>query len=123
MRKAVHTCCSLLASLLALAVTAAAGQGCGPGADGDMVQEGVGTLSEQNRGGDARAPGPAVPCAVTAEGCPCPHDGETIACPGPKIHSGSYTSCAPGHRKCSEGAWGPCIGRVAYPNADASPEE
>jgi len=112
-----------LETLLALALAATAGPGCGQAAEGDTMPEAVVTLSERNSAGDAGSPEPLVACAAAAEGCPCASDGETIACPGPKIHSGNYTSCAPGHRECVANAWGPCIGNTVYQNADALTED
>jgi hypothetical protein len=58
-------------------------------------------------------------CAVTAEGCPCDREGDTVACPGVRIQIGNYASCAPGMRTCLGGKWGPCHGRTVVEAEDA----
>ena len=42
-----------------------------------------------------------------------------MACKGPKIQSGNYTSCQPGVRFCNGGVWGACIGKTLYDNVDS----
>jgi hypothetical protein len=64
----------------------------------------------------APATGPSTgACTVPDTGCACDMPGEVIDCAGPKLHIGSYTSCAPGRRVCgSDGVWGPCIGKTMH---------
>jgi hypothetical protein len=57
-------------------------------------------------------------CATPAEGCPCGAQGAQINCPGPKVHTGDYTSCADGVRTCSGGQWGACITASVVTDAD-----
>jgi hypothetical protein len=42
-----------------------------------------------------------------------------VACKGPTIQSGNYTSCQPGVRFCTGGVWGACIGKTLYENVDS----
>ena len=61
----------------------------------------------------------AIPaCATPSEGCPCTDDGAQIACPGPKVRTGNYTTCADGVRACTSGQWGACITATVVQSAD-----
>jgi hypothetical protein len=106
--------CETLLTLLPVAVIAVWATGCGGGPESQYLQDGIGTVSEETSTSDAQAPQPAVACAVAAEGCPCDLEGATVECPGPKIHTGNYTTCTPGKRACSHGMWGPCVGKTIY---------
>jgi hypothetical protein len=101
-------------TLLPVAVSGLSGTGCSGGPESQVLQDGIGAVSERNSTSDAIAPEGAVACAVVAEGCPCDGEGATLECPGPKIHTGNYTTCAPGKRACVKGSWGPCIGKTLY---------
>ncbi len=55
-----------------------------------------------------QAPPAAAECATPDQGCPCDQPGEVVACHGPVLRDGNYTTCD-GLRACVKGAWGPCI--------------
>jgi hypothetical protein len=114
-----------LGTWFAVAVSAGGAIGCGgvPESTSDTLQGEVVTVPTQNGAPDAVAPEPSLTCTAAAQGCPCPHDGETVQCYGPTIHSGNYTSCAPGRRACAGGVWGPCVGKKLYQSADTLTED
>jgi hypothetical protein len=122
-RSAARVFCSVVETLLAAAVMAVGCPGCGGGPDSRALQDGVGTSAAKSTTSDGMPPASPVACAVASEGCPCPRDGETVRCAGPKIHTGNYTSCEPGSRECTQGTWGPCIGKMVYQNADTLTED
>lgn len=115
----------ILFGLFGAAVVAAMGTGCGGGPDSLALEDGTGTVTQEHSVGDAAPPQQmqTVACAVAAEGCPCDHDGDAVTCVGPKIQTGNYTSCEPGKRTCAAGAWGPCVGKTVYENADTLTED
>ncbi len=78
----------------------------------DMV-DGTGTSAEQ------ASAALGVACGSPSENCPCDDDGLTVACKGPQIHVGDYTSCLPGVRVCMSGSWGACAVNTLYQNVDA----
>src|SRR5205085_8187697 len=94
------------ASILAVAAVGCGG-GSGDGTAGDGVEnESIGPATTA-----ADASSSAGSCASPAEGCPCAKEGATVDCQGPHVRTGNYTSCAPGERLCSNGAWGACVGK------------
>jgi hypothetical protein len=62
--------------------------------------------------------GPDPACSSPGAGCPCTAEGSSIACLGPRIQTGNYTTCTPGARFCSGGIWGACVGKTLYQNVD-----
>jgi hypothetical protein len=97
---------------LAAAVGSTAACSNGSPESSDMV-DGTGTSSEQT------STVLGVACAAPSENCPCHDDGLTVACKGPQIHVGDYTSCLPGVRVCMSGTWGACVGKTLYQDVDA----
>ncbi|HZU83504.1 MAG TPA: hypothetical protein VE987_11330 [Polyangiaceae bacterium] len=100
--------------------------GCGGPPTSQTVQDGVGAVAEATSPTAAMAPTPAPPsaaCEAPAIGCPCAGEGTTAPCPGPRIHTGDYTSCAPGVRVCSQGSWGPCMAKTVYQAAGTLTED
>jgi hypothetical protein len=106
----------------ALAV-AAMGTGCASAHDSSSLDDGIGTVTQDHSLADAAPTQPDTSCRVAAEGCPCTDEGDSVACPGATIRTGNYTSCSPGTRTCSDGAWGACVGKTAYKNADTLTED
>jgi hypothetical protein len=95
------------AALLLPAITVA----CGGGPGSERLRDGVGMSLPVAAadGGEVSLP-PASPpdnCANPEQGCPCTDLGATIACKGPVVRDGNYTTCA-GTRECVQGSWGPC---------------
>jgi hypothetical protein len=113
-KKSARAFLAALWTLLPPAVSGVCSTGCGGGPESQALQDGIGTVSEENSNSDPVAPETAVPCGVPAEGCPCDVEGATVQCPGPKIHTGNYTTCAPGKRACLNRVWGPCVGKTIY---------
>jgi hypothetical protein len=113
-KKSASAALATLWTLLPAVVSAIWSTGCGGGPESLALQDGIAIVSEENSTSDAMAPETAVVCGVAAEGCPCDTEGATVQCPGPKIHTGNYTTCAPGKRACQKGMWGPCLGKTVY---------
>lgn len=78
------------------------------------LEDGAG--STQGRTLPTEPAGPA--CQSPAAGCPCPSDGTSIDCLGPKVQTGNYTTCTPGLRFCTGGTWGACMGKTSYQDVD-----
>jgi hypothetical protein len=125
--------------LLSILVATQGGLGCGGAPD---ASETGGTASAISEGNTPESDGipPALKnespigsvdrtvadagCAVAAEGCPCDKDGETLDCPGSRIQTGNYVTCAPGKRTCVGGKWGPCVEKTVHeaPNSGPHPK-
>lgn len=100
--------------------------GCSGGSGSESLSDGLGsTNGAPSASPSTRTEGesPAEPmqaaCATPAEGCPCAHANAVTACPGPKIRTGDFTSCAPGERVCSNGVWGECLTTTVVQSADS----
>ncbi|MES1178494.1 MAG: PA14 domain-containing protein [Myxococcales bacterium] len=50
------------------------------------------------------------PCETPNLGCACASEDEIVDCGQVERRSGDYVSCSMGHRTCTSGAWGECIG-------------
>ena len=61
-------------------------------------------------GGESHALTTAPPgtCWDEDQGCHCMDWGATVACKGPVIRDGQFTTCT-GMRQCVRGVWGPCL--------------
>lgn len=99
---------------------------CGGSPEADTMQEGVAAPLDRraadNPDAGQRSDAPsAARCAAAAQGCQC-ISGQIVECVGPKIQSGNYTSCPPGRRACTDGVWGPCVGKTVYGHSGAIPE-
>lgn len=112
-RAARNVLMSICASILAFAAV-----GCSGGAGDGGVSDGVENGSSAPRVAAGAASSGADTCSSPAEGCPCAQEGATVACQGPHIRTGNYTSCAPGERMCSNGTWGACVGKSVVQDAD-----
>jgi hypothetical protein len=121
------------AAILGALLSAAAGTACAGGPESPTFNDGVGTVMQNAsiapdagrattgaNPSDLSAP-PSTAC--TDEGCACAQEGDTVACAGPKIQSGDYTTCAPGKRMCENGAWGACVGKTLYTSSDTLTED
>lgn len=116
------------AALLGALLSATAGTACAGATGSPTFNDGVGTVMQNasTAADTGSAPTSNTPpvadteqsAACTDEGCACDQAGATTQCAGPKIHTGDYTSCAPGNRTCTNGAWGACVVKTLYTNSD-----
>ncbi|MBV9945733.1 MAG: hypothetical protein JOZ69_02675 [Myxococcales bacterium] len=107
--------------------------GCGGGTGSGTLQDSVDpTVTENAPAGSAPGAPPtggatptrtAGPCAAPAEGCRCDREGARASCSGPKVHTGNYTSCAPGERVCHGGAWGACAAKSVYLTGETATQD
>jgi hypothetical protein len=123
------------AAILGALLSAAAGTACAGSPESPTFGDGVGTVMQNASTSTApdagSAPTSAAPsdpaaepsAACTDQGCACDQEGATVACAGPKIQSGDYTTCAPGKRMCANGAWGACVGKTLYTSSDTLTED
>ena len=100
--------------------------GCSGGSGSESLSDGLGPTSAMPGASPSTGTdGGSAPellhaaCTTPAEGCPCAHAGAVTACPGPKIRTGDFTSCAPGERVCSNGVWGECLTNTVVQSADS----
>jgi len=100
---------TVLPAVLMLAVSA-----CGGAPDSGTKQDGLGASTTVTP-----TVAPSLGCASPTDGCSCETEGAEVACKGPKIQSGNYTSCQTGTRFCTGGVWGACIGKTLYENVDS----
>ena len=64
---------------------------------------------DPDAGADKHAPS-ADPCETPNLGCACETADEVVECGQIERRSGDYLSCSIGHRTCTDGTWGVCIG-------------
>ncbi len=50
------------------------------------------------------------PCLTPTQGCPCDDEGSVAECGKVLRSSGDYLWCSVGHRTCTDGEWGECVG-------------
>lgn len=114
---------SLLLSFIVLLGPAIGCGGAGPSDTGDGVgtislRSAVSSSSSSRSSAASTATAPPPPCSSPTDGCPCAKDGATVSCPGPKIRTGSYTTCQDGERECRGGSWSACVTVAVVQNAD-----
>ncbi len=61
-------------------------------------------------GGDTMAPPMVGACDTPNQGCACDTEAELVDCGQVERVSGDYVSCSMGHRTCTGGKWGACVG-------------
>ena len=115
MRNAARTKRSLLWRLLPLIVLAAGGVACGGAPEPTESGGGTaGTVADESASVNVVAEAITADCSVPTEGCACADEGATVNCQGARVQIGNYVSCEPGKRTCTDGKWGPCVGRTLH---------